>query len=164
MATSRLQLRRFSARHRPAAFTLIELTLVIATIAILSAVAIPRYASSLNHYRVDLATKRVIADIALARSAARASGTGLLMNFASPANGYTLVGLPAMDGRSGDYAVNLMADPYKVSLASASFGNGTSIQFTRYGTPQAGGSVVVSSGGYAKTILVDAVTGRAEVQ
>ena len=111
-----------------------------------------------------MATQRVIADIALARSSARASGKGLVMNFASPANGYTLVGLSAPDGRTGDSAVSLAADPYKVLISSATFGNDTSAKFTRYGTPEAGGTIVVSSGAYQKTILVDAVTGRAEAQ
>lgn len=149
------------------AFTLIELTLVIALIAILSAVAVPHYASSLNRYRVELAAKRVVADIGIARAAARSSATGLTVNFASPANGYTLVGHPAVDGKSGDYAVKLSDEPYKVSLGSAAFGpspSSTSIQFTRYGVPVAGGTVIVSSGRYQKKIVIDGVTGRAEAQ
>ena len=164
MPRPRPQLRRYRRRSYAAAFTLVELVLVIATIGILSAVAIPRYSNSLNRYRVDLAVKRVIADISLARSAARASGTGLVMNFATPANGYTLVALPGIDGQAGDYAVTLAADPYKVSLGSAVFGSATSVRFTRFGLPEAGGSVIVSSGSYQKRIVVDAVTGRAEVQ
>ena len=147
------------------AFTLIELVLVVATIAVLSAIAIPRYANSMNRYRVDLAARRVVADLALARSAARASSTGQVVNFATPANGYTLTGLAAPDGKSGDYTVKLSEEPYKVSIASASFGSSAaqSVRFTRYGTPEVGGTIVVSSGGYQKTVGLDAGTGRAEV-
>jgi type II secretory pathway pseudopilin PulG len=147
------------------AFTLIEMTFVVATIAVLSAIAIPRYAAAVNRYRVDIAAKRVVADFALARSFARASGFDLVVNFAAPANGYTLAGVPAPDGKVGDYKVKLSEEPYKVSLGSAAFGSPatTSVTFTRYGTPKAAGSVVVSSGGYSKTVFLDGVTGRAEV-
>jgi prepilin-type N-terminal cleavage/methylation domain-containing protein len=157
--------------HRPTSrlcgFSLIEMTLVIATIAILSLIAIPRYAQAMNRYKVDLAAKRVVADFALARSAARACGTGQVIDFTTPANGYTLTGLSAPDGRSGDYVVKLSDEPFKVSIGSASFGSpaSASVKFTRFGTPETGGgSVVVSCGGYQKTIALDPVTGRAEVQ
>jgi prepilin-type N-terminal cleavage/methylation domain-containing protein len=159
--------RRTSKTPRPHAFTLIELVIVVSAIAVLSLIAIPRYANSMNRYRVDLAAKRVVADFALARSAARASGTGQVVDFSTPANGYTLTGLESPDTHSGSYVVKLSEEPFKVTVTSASFGSpmGTSLRFTRFGTPEtAGGSVVVGLGGYTRTIVVDSVTGRAEVQ
>jgi len=153
-------------RPRRGGFTLIEMSVVIVLIAILSAVAIPRYAGSVNRYRVEMAAKRVAADFALARNAARTSGVGQTINFGSPANGYTMPGLAAPDGRAGDYTVKLTDEPYKVSLGTAAFGASsvTSVQFTRYGYPTAAGSVVVTSGGYSKTIYLDGTTGRTEVR
>lgn len=163
----RCPLMRPPARSRArSAFTLIELTFVVVTVGILSAIAIPRYAEAMNRYRVDLAAKRVVADFALARSAARASGVGQAMNFGTPANGYTLAGMPNPDRRSGEYSVKLSDEPYKVKITSAAFGDpaSSSVQFTRFGLPVATGTVVVSSGVYQKTVMLDAVTGRAEVQ
>jgi prepilin-type N-terminal cleavage/methylation domain-containing protein len=153
------------SRTRPA-FTLIEMSVVIVLIAILSAVAIPRYASSVNRYRVEMAAKRVAADFALARNAARTSGVGQTINFGSPSNGYTMPGLAAPDGRNGDYTVRLAHEPYKVGLGNVAFGASsvTSVQFNRYGYPTAAGSVVVTSGGYSKTIYLDGTTGRTEVR
>jgi prepilin-type N-terminal cleavage/methylation domain-containing protein len=152
-------------RAQPA-FTLIEMPVVSALIAILSAITIPRYASSVNRYRVEMAAKRVAADFAMARNTARTSGLGQTINFGSPANGYTMPGLAAPEGRAGDYTVKLTDEPYKVSLGSAAFGASsvTSVQFTRYGYPTAAGSVVVTSGGYSKTIYLDGTTGRTEVR
>jgi Tfp pilus assembly protein FimT len=145
---------------------LIEMAMVIALIAILSAIAIPRYASAVNRYRVEMAAKRVDADFALARNAARASGLGQTINFGTPANGYTMPGLAAAEGRAGDYTVKLTDEPYKVSLGAVAFGSSpvTSVQFSRYGYPTAAGSVVVRSGGYSKTIYLDGTTGRTEVR
>jgi Tfp pilus assembly protein FimT len=152
--------------HSRLAFTLIELVLVIATIAVLSAIAVPKYAQAMNRYRVDLAAKRVVADFALARSTARAAGINRVVNFASPVNGYTIVGLAAQDGRTGDYIVKLSDDPYKVKVASAAFGTGnaTSVTFTRFGTPTLSGVIVVSSNGYQRSVLLEAGSGRAEVR
>src|SRR4051812_31276460 len=105
-----------SARRRcccgaAGAFSLVEMTLVIATIAVLAAIGIPRYADAINRYRVDMAAKRIVADLALARSSARASGAGQVVDFATPANGYTMAGLAAPDGRAGSYVVRLGDDP-----------------------------------------------------
>lgn len=150
------------------AFTLVELILVVVAIAILSAIAIPRYANSVARYRVNMAAKRVVADFTLARSAARSSGLGQVVDFTTPANGYTMTGLSAPDGRSGDYIVKLSDEPYRVSIASAAFSTATppaqTVRFTRFGTPESGGVIVLQSGSYQKTILVDPITGRAEVQ
>ena len=153
---------------RAPAFSLIELVLVVATIAVLSAIAVPKYADAMNRYRVDLAAKRVVADFALARSSARGSGQGQVVDFTSPTNGYTMAGLAAPDGRSGNYTVRLGDEPFKCTIDQVEFGTGTppakSVRFTRYGTPEAGGGLVIKCGGYSTTVLLDPVSGRAEVR
>jgi Tfp pilus assembly protein FimT len=140
------------------------MALVIATIAILAAIGIPRYADAIHRYRVDMAAKRVVADFALARASARASGAGQVVAFT--ADGYSMAGLAAPDGRAGSYVVRLSDEPYKCTVTSAAFGSGlpaaTSVRFTRYGTPEAGGTVVVAAGGYSWTVALDPVTGTAE--
>ena len=156
-------------RHHPdrttrlAAFTLIELVLVIATIAVLSAIAVPRYADALARYRTDLAAKRVAADLLLARANARTTGTVQVVNFA--ADGYTLTGMPAPDGGAGDYAVRLSDEPYGATLGTVAFGDppATSVTFDRYGTPNASGGVVVKAGRHQKTVSVDVVSGKAVI-
>ena len=150
------------------AFSLIELVLVIATIAVLSAIAVPKYADAMNRYRVDLAAKRIVADFAVARSSARGSGLGQVVDFTTPANGYTMAGVAAPDGRTGDYAVRLGDEPFKCTITRVEFGTANppakTVRFTRYGTPETGGGVVISCGGYSKTVLLDPVSGRAEVR
>jgi prepilin-type N-terminal cleavage/methylation domain-containing protein len=154
--------------RRQRAFTLIELVLVVATVAVLAAIGIPRYAQSMNRYRVDMAARRVVADLGLARSSARSSGNGQAIDFSTPANGYTFPGLASPDRRTLTYSVKLGDEPYKVTVSSVTLDGApagtTSLSFTRYGIPQYGGTIVLTSGGYSKSILLDAVTGRAEVQ
>lgn len=153
---------------RRRAFTLIEMVFVVATVAVLAAVGIPRYAQSMNRYRVDIAARRVVADLGLARTAARSAGSGQAVDFSTPANGYTLTGMASPDRRSDTYAVKLGDEPYKVAVSSVTLdaapAGTTSVNFTRYGLPQYGGTIVLSSGGYTKSVVLDAVTGRAEVQ
>ena len=145
------------------AFTLVELVLVIATIAVLAAIAVPRYADATARYRVELAAKRVVADLMLARSNARATSGVQVVDFASPPGGYTLPGVAAPDGAAGDYVVRLADEPYRSSVTGASFGEpaAASVRFDRYGSPDVGGTVVVTSGRYQKTVYVDAASGRA---
>lgn len=155
-----------AARRARGAFTLIELVLVIVSVAVLSAIAVPRYAAALSRYRVDLAAKRVAADLMLARSQARLSSTRQPVDFSAPSNGYTLTGMASPDGGAGGYIVRLDQEPYKAAVGAVSFGDAaaTAVWFDRYGMPDQGGTVVVSSGGYEKTIALDAVTGKAVVR
>ena len=150
---------------RRGAFTVIELVLVIATIAVLSAIAVPRYADALARYRADLAAKRVAADLMLARANARTTGTPQVVDFAAPADGYTLTGMPAPDGGAGDYAVRLSDEPYGAALDAVSFGDppATSVTFDRYGAPNVSGGVVVKAGRYQKTVSIDVVSGKAVI-
>ena len=150
-----------------AAFTLIELALVVAAVAVLSAIAVPRYGSALARYRVDLAAKRVAADLMLARSTARATSTTQVVDFSTPANGYTLINFRAPDGGASDYAVRLADEPYNAAIGAVGVGPdaaAVTVSFDRYGTPDRAGTVVVTSGGYAKTVALDAVTGKAVVR
>jgi prepilin-type N-terminal cleavage/methylation domain-containing protein len=167
MAQPRPKFRR-PRRPRSSAFTLIELVLVVIAVGVLSAIAVPKYSNSMNRYRVNIAAKRVVADLALARAVARASGAGQVVDFSTRANGYVFTGYAAPDGKTGDYIVLLSDDPYKVKISSVSFGTATppaqTVTFTRFGVPELDGTIVVTCGDYSKSVVVDSITGRAEVK
>ena len=155
------------ARCTRPAFSLVELVLVLAILGVLAAVAAPRYSASICNYRVTLAAHRVASDVALVQAAARAASASRALTFDLVHSQYTVGGVAALDGAAGGYTVVLAAQPYAVSLKSASFtnaaANGT-ITFNGYGTPDGGATIVVSTGSYTRTVAVDAATGAATVQ
>ncbi len=153
-------------RGRGAAFALIEVVIVIIIMAIFGAMAMPRYAGAIGHYRVDAAAKRIAADIALARGQAMTSSVSQGVAFNASAETYTLANMPSLDNRSANYIVNLAAEPYKVNLVSALFGSGNqaTLTFDVYGAPDNGGTIIVTYGSAKKTITVDAVNGKVTIQ
>lgn len=151
---------------RPA-FSLVEVVIVLAIMAVLAAVAAPRYSASISNYRVNMAAHRVAADVALTQASARAASASRQMAFDAAKNMYTVSGVAALDGRNGGYSVLLSDQPYGVSIGSLTFtkvpANGA-LTFDGFGVPDGGATIVVTTGSYSRTVAVDPATGVAKVQ
>jgi Tfp pilus assembly protein FimT len=147
-----------------AAFSLAELVLVVAIIAIISAIAVPRYASALVRYRADAAARRVVADLSLARHLARQTGQSRTVTFNTVTGRVRIIGQSGMDAPASNYETNLAAAPYQAAITAADFGGDATIIFNGYGVPDSGGAATVAAGDATKTIAVDAVTGQASIQ
>lgn len=145
-------------------FNLIELVLVIAIIATLAAVAMPRYADALVRYRVDAAARRIAADLTLARAEARTASASRTIAFDTAANRYQVLGVADLDNSGSVYTLELSDEPYHATLASADFAGNNQVTFDGYGVPSSGGSVVVQVGNVTKTVLLDPDSGKATVQ
>ena len=65
--------RRAASCSARGGFSLFELLIAMSVIAIIAAVAVPRYASSVGRYRAESAARRVAADLTLAQAKARAA-------------------------------------------------------------------------------------------
>ena len=139
--------------------SLLEVLLVLAILAVFTALAAPRYGRATGRYRADLAARRVLADLRLAQSCAKAASSSRTVSFTTATNQYQLLNIPAPDGVSGDYTVALSAEPYRASLTSVSF-TGAKVTFTGWGLPDQAGTVVLAVGGEQRTVAVDSVTGR----
>jgi Tfp pilus assembly protein FimT len=152
-------------RHvtHPRAFTLTELVLVLMTIGIVTAIAAPRYARSLASYRVRCAAQRVVEDLALAAADARAASTARTVTFNAAAHGYTINGISGID-RTAAWTVRLRDEPYVSTIASVDLGGDASIAFSGHGTPDSGGTIVLRSGDFTRTVTIDGSSGRASVQ
>jgi type II secretion system protein H len=145
-------------------FTLLEVLLVLAIVAILAAVAAPRYGRASGRYRADLAAGRVIADLRLAQSCAKAASSSRTVSFFTATERYQLLNVPSPDGQSGDYTVVLSAAPYNADLTSANFNGSSQVVFNGWGLPDNGGTVAVSVGSEQRTVVVDGATGRVSLQ
>jgi type II secretion system protein H len=153
-----------SARVHRGGFTLLELVLVSAIIVIFAAVAMPRYGRAAARYQIDLAARRVAADLAQAQSYARTTGASQTVVFSVAANRYQLMNALPLDGVSGPYTVDLAAEPYRARLVSANFNGAAQAVFNGWGLPDSGGSVVVAVGLQQQTVTVDDETGQISVQ
>jgi prepilin-type N-terminal cleavage/methylation domain-containing protein len=147
----------------PRAFSLVEMVLVVAIIAVASAIAVPRYASSIARYRAETAARRVAADLALA--AAHAADAGKPQAVVFVARSYLLPGMPHLDGKGyGDYTVDLGSEPYNVTRVAAEFGGDAQVKFDLYGAPDTGGSVVIEVGDSRRVVVLHPDSGRVEVK
>ncbi len=85
------------------------------------------------------------------------------ITFSAPSGGYTLAQTLDPDHPTRAYWVSLAAAPYGATLVSAAFGAPAkaTVTFDRFGSPSAGGTVVVRVGDVDQTVTLDAATGRA---
>ena len=144
-------------------FSLFEILLVLAIVAIFTAVAAPRYGRASGRYRADLAARRIIADLRLAQSSAKAASSTRTVSFSTATDQYVLSNVPALDGPSSNYTVILSGQPYKADLTNVSF-SGSQVTFNGWGLPDKGGTVALSVGAEQRTVAVDAATGRISLQ
>jgi type II secretion system protein H len=147
-----------------AGFSLLELVLVTAILAIVSAIAIPRYGCAATRYQVDLAARRVAADLRQAQAHAKTTGASCTVVFSIPTGSYCLVNVPSLDRSSGDYAVDLTAEPYRARLVSANFNTADQVVFNGWGLPDNSGSVIVAVGSEQRMVTVDGQTGQVNIQ
>ena len=141
------------------------MSIVMLLTAILTAVAVPKWANALQNFRASSAASRIAADLALARSFAYSSSTSRTVTFAVASSSYTVDGVTPLNRASGTYVVSLNEDPYRCTLVSV-WGQGGSqtITFDGYGKPNKGGTIIVAAGNAQKSIVVSAQTGAAVVQ
>jgi Tfp pilus assembly protein FimT len=146
--------------------TLVDLVIVLAILAVLGAVGVPRYSLALVRYRASITANRVAADLALAQNIAKTSSAGQTINFSYANNNYQFPGYTSPLGVTSqtNYTTNLSADPYDATIFSVNFNGATQLTYDRFGQPSSGGLITIQVGTTQKTIAVDANTGKAAVQ
>lgn len=148
-------------------FTLVELVLVLGVMAVLAAVAAPRYAASLRNYRLNLAAHRVAADLNLARESARAMSKSVTVEIDAGRGLISLKGVAALDGRGGVYTLDLGAEPYRVAVSSVKYSDSVpdgAVVVNGFGVPDSGVLVTLILGGIERSVELSAETGKAWVQ
>lgn len=150
--------------HRQSASTVLELVFVLAIVAILASMALPRFSGAAVRQRADAAARRVAADLALARKHARQSSTSQTVVFDVAADSYQLAGMSHPDHPANEYVVRLGEEPYRAAIVSANFAGQKQVIFDGYGMPDSGGTVVIQVGTEQRAITLDVDAGEASVQ
>lgn len=144
---------------RQAAFSLVELVVVMLVMGILAGVAAPRYVDAIDHARVDAAARRVAADLRYARAEALRASSDRSVQFTVADDTYRLAGVADPDHPASDYEVDLSEGPYGVELVSVDFGGGDTASYSVYGTPSASGFVRLQAGDHRIEVVCDAAGG-----
>lgn len=142
-----------------AAFSLLELAVVVAVIGVGAALALPRYADAVARYRCDAAGARVAADLNGARIEALTASRARAVQFVLAEHAYT-VRDPA-DGLGAGTRVVLRDEPYQATLVRALFGASADVTFGFDGAPSAGGIVMVRVGRFYRSVDLDGASGAA---
>lgn len=139
-------------------FTLIELVLVMAIIAIVSAIAVPRYQIATARYRALGAARRLAADIEALRHDAIARSLGQRLRVRSTTT-YQLTDSAAGWGAASVRTVDLAAEPYRARFVSSDLGNDGELVFNGFGVPDGAATAVIASGKVTARVTVNASTG-----
>jgi prepilin-type N-terminal cleavage/methylation domain-containing protein len=125
------------------AFTLVELIVVIAILAAVATLAIPRFANSHNVERLTAALRRVEADLLNARTLATQRSAAHMVEFNEPARSYRVrAGTVASPGPI-EYTVDLAAEPYGLTQVVLGSFSSASVVFDGYGRPAVGGKITL---------------------
>lgn len=172
-----------STGTRGAAFSLVELTMVMVIIAILAAMAVPRFANSIARSRVDAAARRITADIALVqRNARTCSQTRYFAvdiathRYFLQTDGTKAPGPPCHQSNWGDWingcapdtargehyncSVRLGDEPYMAKILGADFGGDARLGFDGFGMPDSAGTITIGVGPYTRTLTINGSTGK----
>ena len=131
--------------HRHHGYSLMEMVIVMLTLGIVAAVAVPRYTASLNRYRTQVAVQRLAQDIELCRRHARFTSQNVTLTVSFGKSFYRIssVDSPLRPGNPyeviiGDEGTNGAICPVVngvVSSGSRSTTPDLTITFDRYGNP-----------------------------
>lgn len=150
--------------QRRSAFSLLELVVVVAILAAVSAVVIPRVGRSLSNLRLDAAANQVARDLEYARSTAWTQSRSVTVVFHDALGEYELSGVTQIDKPGQAYYVRLKRDNQGVDGFLSSFGGDQTVVFDAHGRPDSGGTVAVRSGAIVRLVVLDPETGKASVQ
>lgn len=143
-------------RHRrPDAFTLVEITIVLLIVGIITAVAAPRLFDALSYHRAESAALRIRRDLQLARRIARTQSSQQSVQFVTVSNSYTLPGVADFDRSGRTYTVQLGDSTTMATLDTANFGGDAEVIFDGYGLPDTSGAVTIQVGNYQRTVTVE---------
>jgi type II secretory pathway pseudopilin PulG len=150
--------------RRQAGFTLIELVVLCAILAIVAGLAIPRYGQAMIVYRADSAARTICQDLHLARQRAKSLSQPVTVAFDPDEATLTISGLADRNDPDRDHFRDFSAQPYGVWFSVCDFAGDATVVFNGFGLPDSDGTIRIRCNTQARTIVLDAQSGEARVQ
>ncbi|MBL8759842.1 MAG: prepilin-type N-terminal cleavage/methylation domain-containing protein [Phycisphaerae bacterium] len=145
-----------NARRRAAVgFSLVEVVLVVSIIAVLAAIAMPRYARAAAGYRAEAAARAVAEHLKLVRARAIAGSRAWTITFRTSDGVVTATPTATSADTSDDLVLRAAAEPWKASLDKADFLGEARFSFDGFGAPSVPGTVDVVAGSIRSTVTID---------
>ena len=136
-----------------AGFTLIELVIVLAIIAIMASVATLTFNQATAKVQLQTAADRLITDLRLVRDQARRDQKPYTLQIHPASRTYQAIGVRDTDNTQ-DISVNLADFQFQVSTLLSQLNNGNSITFDDKGKPSSAGNILLSRGTSEITITI----------
>ena len=142
---------------RYAAFTLVELTMVIAMMSIIAAIAMPRMSGANVNYRLKSAANRIVLDFELAKKQAQAISQDVVITFDTTSHTYRISNLPSLNDPTKEYFVELNHFPYNSKIRSVtSDDNSAVIKINGLGMINQNAKIILVVGNTARTVIFNA--------
>lgn len=141
-------------------FTLIEVTLVVAIIAVMAAMALPRMAAATDRRRADLIARKVAADLTWVQAAARARCTTATLTVDATGKSYTMAGMTDASRVVSGLTVTFNDAPFSGKVTPAS----TVVSFNSSGIPSASVTLTCTSGSASRNVVLTRPSGAITVQ
>lgn len=151
-----------------AGYTLIEIMMVVAILAIVAAIVIPQAVEGSDLQALS-AARTVVSDLEYARDLSISLAQPITVAFDTAAESYRLTNA-SQDivhpiTKAPAYVVDFLHTPglTRANLVTASFGGVPSVTFDETGAPSSSGTVTVQLGSHLYTLTVAAATGKVSV-
>ena len=146
--------------RKDSGFTLIELIVIIAIVAVFAAIAVPNFLSYMPKHRLNGAARQVMGDLMAARMKAVSQNCDVAVTFASGNPEYEIWTDSNNDGNKDPGEVttkNIQSNYYDVIISSTN-----NINFSSRGTASLSGIILTNSAGSTKKVTV-LLSGRVKI-
>ncbi|MFO0835035.1 MAG: prepilin-type N-terminal cleavage/methylation domain-containing protein [Phycisphaerales bacterium] len=153
--TRRSTLGHRAKRRAAVGFSLVEVVLVLSIIAIIAAIAMPRYARAAAGYRAEAAARAVAEQLRLVRARAMASSRAWTVTIRPTLATISATPTATSGDTSDDLDLVISTEPWRASISGADFLGDARFSFDGFGAPSLPGTVTVVSDGIRSTVTVD---------
>jgi Tfp pilus assembly protein FimT len=140
------------------AYSTLELLIALSIIGLTTAIAAPRYFSSVRRTKLERVTELVAADLSRARDNARAYGLDQTVTFTNERYRVTTRTASA----NTNVMIDLSVDPYEGSVSRVRTGSYSAVTFNKYGLPSNPIVIGFRSGGLLR-VLTMSTSGEVQV-